>query len=562
MHPRHFLLFAIPVLASAQQAVLPARSHFTESWGDNQAWQPNACHFQLIYDAGDFTSQGVTGPVLIYRLRFRAADGVVSGGGSTYATVNVHLSSSPADYTFANPLFAINRGNDDLLCYSGPVTTLPVTGTAPNGDFIDIFLGGTPFSYDPSLGADLVIEVDATAPSGPVPLGSTTNQRCRRVAAAATNAATGTPSILGSNVLLDFVGSGGYSTWAQATSVTQGTGCYQRSQSYYEEFVDASLLDLSNRTITMTPTATGAYDVAVTGATAFFAHGAAHLGLTDDAMALRTLPAGFGSGFPFPGPSGMQRATQISICSNGYISLGNDPYPDYPDIYQLLSGTTAKIAPLWLDLVPDSARNVYYDVDPSGTAVYVTYNAVPSFTAGGIVRLQAVLRSNGMVEYRFGVCVGPAFDNAIVGWSPGIAAWDPGSRDLSLSPPFATDPIDSDPLALTGTTPLLGTTLVETIDGVPSAATFSVRLIATTALPGIDLAVVGAPRCALWIDPATAVVTTFSTAGPTVTFIMAIPNLPALVGITVYGQAAAAAPGVNAFGMITSNQLAMTLGNS
>src|SRR5262245_18208967 len=244
--------------ALAQQLTLPSHAYFQHSGSSVNTWRPSAFRFQVVYDTANFLEQRVNGPVAIQRLRWRSADSAVDVGGAVFATVNVHLSSCPRDWTALSTVFASNRGPDELLCYQGPVTVAPCAGTAPNNYVVDIPLQ-TPFTYDPTLGADLEIEVDATAPSPStgIPVFATTSgqpgERAARVMATSNTATSGTASAFASDLLVDFTGPGGYATWTQATSVNHGSGCYRVSRSFYELFPSVPQFDLANTTVVLTP---------------------------------------------------------------------------------------------------------------------------------------------------------------------------------------------------------------------------------------------------------------------------------------------------------------------
>ncbi len=49
---------------------------------------------------------------------------------------------------------------------------------------------------------------------------------------------------------------------------------------------------------------------------------------------------------------------------------------------------------------------------------------------------------------------------------------------------------------------------------------------------------------------------------PDATFSIAIPNNVALMGLSFYSQGAVFEPAANPFGMMTSNQVILTIGNS
>jgi hypothetical protein len=547
----------------AQQLTLPSHAYFQHTGSSVNTWRASALRFQVVYDTANFVEQRVNGPIAIQRLRWRAADSAVDVGGAVFATVNVHLSSCPHDWTALSTAFAGNRGPDELLCYQGPVTVAPCAGTAPNNYVVDIALQ-TPFTYDPTLGADLEIEVDATAPvpSTGIPVFATTSgrpgERAARVMATSNTATSGTTSAFASDLLVDFAGPGGYPGWTQATSVNHGTGCYTVSRSFYELFPSVPQFDLANTTVVLTPNGNGGYSVATAPSAPFFAHGPLGLGLGDESVSVQPLPAsGFPSGLPYPCGS----ASVLGICSNGYIWLGSSVLSDFtPTVGELLA-QPARLAPFWADLFPDQTHDVYFDVDPSGNTVYVTWDQVQTFEIGGSVGLQVAIANTGTIQFRYGPVSGAPTTPVLVGWSPGGGAVDPGARNLSASMPFSTAGPDSLGLSLDATPPLLGATVVETVHNVPAAALLTARLIGTVPAPGTDLGSLGAPGCALWIDTH-ACVSAFFGGTPTVTATLAIPNLPLFAGVVVITQMASFVPGVNALGLITSNQNVLTVGDS
>jgi hypothetical protein len=111
--------------------------------------------------------------------------------------------------------------------------------------------------------------------------------------------------------------------------------------------------------------------------------------------------------------------------------------------------------------------------------------------------------------------------------------------------------------------PAIGTNPNFEISGysMPSA-TGGVTILGLTQIdPGLALAAIGAPGC--YQRASLDVLTVFSTAS-SVAFVPAIPggipNNSALIGMELFGQAAAFDSAANAFGMITSNGVRMALG--
>jgi len=229
---------ALACSVAAQQFALPEHSYFAASGQTGNLWRATEFRCQNVYDAQDFVDHGANGPLTITRLRWRAADGVQNGGGASYQNVHVRLSSCPLDYAAVSSTFAQNRGADEVLCYSGVVTLQRATGGAPNAWIVDLALQ-TPFVWNPTLGADLCVEVDAPAPTGinGVPLFASCSgqagERAQRIAAGSLTAAAGTVSPFAAALLIDASGGGGYASWGRARSTNQGTGCYAVARSCY-----------------------------------------------------------------------------------------------------------------------------------------------------------------------------------------------------------------------------------------------------------------------------------------------------------------------------------------
>ncbi|MBI5852802.1 MAG: hypothetical protein HZB39_17460, partial [Planctomycetes bacterium] len=139
---------------------------------------------------------------------------------------------------------------------------------------------------------------------------------------------------------------------------------------------------------------------------------------------------------------------------------------------------------------------------------------------------------------------------------------NPGGIDLSAIPSTGwSTGAEGNPLSLdTLSRPVLGATCTLETTNIPSNALFAGLLIGLPIHdPGIDLTLLGMPGCrqyALGIQGFGLAVP-----GPTSPLALAIPNDSGLVGLTLAAQSIAHAPHVNAFGLVTSNGLRLTLGN-
>jgi PKD repeat protein len=131
---------------------------------------------QYIYDAANFTALGVTTPVVITKLRFRANGAAATWTGGTVSNLKLDMSTAPADYLAMTNTFDNNHGLDRLTAYDTSVTvvggssTTAATGTAPGGTFVaelDLATNGTPFAYYPALG-DLCLDFMTAGVTGAV----------------------------------------------------------------------------------------------------------------------------------------------------------------------------------------------------------------------------------------------------------------------------------------------------------------------------------------------------------------------------------------------------------
>jgi len=340
------------------------------------------------------------------------------------------------------------------------------------------------------------------------------------------------------------VGSGGGGGGNLALASPYGQGCYQLSASFVEEFPTGTF-DLSGtgsvaNCIRMTPNGSG-YTVAQ-ASPGWFNPPSPNLGLGDEQTTLNNLPFTLN----FTGGS----TNQTRICSNGYVWLnGTNTSTDFsPSTSELLS-QDPRLAPLWVDLNPSAGGTTHFD--STASAVYYTWLAVPAFgQAGSSFNVQLVIRSNGEIEFRW--LNNSSNTVALVGWSPGNNANQPGPIDLSTGLPFSVGP-DSTGLKLAALSrPVLGTTLNLQIQDIPAASTFAAAVFGFTQhLAGIDLAAQGMPGCRQYCSVdlvlGTPIVGTTANAG------LGIPSSVVWQGLHLYTTALSFSPGFNSLGVLTAN---------
>jgi hypothetical protein len=288
------------------------------------------------------------------------------------------------------------------------------------------------------------------------------------------------------------------------------------------------------------------------------------LALTDDSAAVVLL----GSAFPFPGGS----TTSLQVSSNGFVSAavgnaitGTTAYT--PDAATLLSAPQTAWRCAWHDLNPAAVGSGQVKFEEVGTTSYVTWDGVYDFTgttAANANTFQAQFdRATGnvhLVWQTMSTLGGTGFG---VGYSPGGASANPGNTDISVALPatFSTASADVSPLTLAaGSRPILNTNVALTTTNIPAGSPIAVTILSFGQVnPGVDLGFLGAPGCRQHVTPGSNTVFV-APAGSTVLNLF-IPNVPAFVGMLVFGQAASISPGVNALNVLTSNGVALSIGD-
>jgi hypothetical protein len=545
--PFFFLLAA----AAAQTTLVIPPGYANMSGGTSFAMPfagPVVSRAEMIHDSSAFTSQGVATPIVITRLRYRVAVGqqwLTSGFATT-----VDMSTCPVDHSAASTTFDLNHGADRINVFNGGVTFQqgstpgPVVGTWE----VDLPLSA-PFFYDPALG-DLTVDVNvAGTPTSLTPPEIDWVNEFRQPPALCTCVSdTGSGAAINDNwspvcEFTWFVAPG----YAAATPI--GTGCYATASSFYEAFAPGTF-DLGGagaqaNSILMMPTPDGGYAV-LPGSGVWFTGGAFSLGLTDDSVSPPQV-------LPFAFQTPVRTTTSLVISSNGFV--WTQPNSDAGccsfDPSDLLDGAE-RYAPLWSDFQPSLGGQVYFEIDPSGTAAYVTWGGMAERGAqNNLSNFQIAFFNSGLVEYRWRAC-NIAASQALVGWSPGQRARDPGQRDLSVDMPFATR-ADARPLQLTATgRPVLGTSFDLLTWAIPSGTAAGILVLSLgQANPAIDLSSFGMPGCFQYVAPGVTSFFTIST--PLVHTHLAVPNIAGLAGHHVFGQSLTFSSGYNAFGAIVSN---------
>jgi len=336
---------------------------------------------------------------------------------------------------------------------------------------------------------------------------------------------------------------------------TFGVGCYHRTQSFYDGFGPSGLFDLSNSTIRMTliassgPTAGYSVDPGA-GTPTFFTPISPDLGLGAwECTPTINLP------FNIPYPGGT--TNQIVICTNGFLFL----QPDTGGVLHWLSGTAA-LAPLNSAMNPGTGSGggtVHVDIDTANQVVYASWmNIQDMWTPSLVSTFQVAMFASGTIEYRYLNCAVFA-GGAMTGWSAGGGARDPGERDLSAAAPFQTVP-DCAPLVHTASRPVIGTTVTLNTTDMPSSSSFGATSLGWTQHnPGIELTALGMPGCFQYAGAD--VFTMFVPTAGVGSYSFAIPNMTPFVGMHLFTQGAAFAPGFNPLGVLSSNGVFLVIGH-
>ncbi len=559
----------------AQQAYLPPDAATQGLGSSANYWRANPSVHQGIYDSSHFGAQGLLVPVVINNLEWRAQTAALTPAIS-WPSVDIWLGYSATDYATPDLTFANNRSASHTLVYSGPVNAVAASGGTPNDFVINLPLT-TPFTFDPGLGQDLLIEIQIN--SAPTPATNLATDCPYDVAIYRAQAVRSPTSISPTGALSRWAPTVrfGYTPVANAAfHEPYGAGCGRAATSFYEQFpgtFPVSSNDLTGYTINMIPNGVGYAVFASPGATVV-PPTTPGLGLPDDGPSgPLTLP------FAFPYVGGNSTST-VYAHSNGSVTL-NAPGPQYfnngGSVLELLNATQHSIAVSMQDLLCDGAtnvQNVFAEPDPTNpTGCYlITWWDVPPFLtvpnpAAGLTRMQAALFSDGRVELRYHALFNESDSYtgaAITGFSLGGAATDPGNADLTTQvintayPEFEALSLSASPR------PVLGQQVSYTLGNIRPTAQLSLMLASfVQANPGIPLNSLGlqAPGCDALISPAASFQFGPYLFGAQASFTATWPVGP-YQGVQFFVQGFSLDPAINQTGVASSNGLRIVLDNN
>ncbi len=591
---------AVPLL-SQTYVVAPDNAAIVQPGTTATGWRDATTGFrsQFVYDASHFSSQGVHGACAITRLRFRAANGQTTVGGSypgdgVTTGVTIDIGTCQSDYTAASTLFGANRRAMQNVMTLGTVAIATAAGQSPNNYVIDINIPGG-FVYDPDAGFDLLIDITGPDFVGTMPTlaGQTAflTSRCSAITTATPASSTGTLSATAPVVLFDLFGTGGIRDdgtgnpiLVQSSTSVYGSGCGPTTtRAVAEQFagIPGSQLDLGQG-ITFVPDVPGAptrYTIQ-SGVSAYRARGTTPLTNSTNTGVLGDDQVSGPLSLPFSFPYVGGTTSIVHADSNGYIVLqqtninGGD---SQPSLTRFASGTIAhsglpRLFPCWFDF--NAARNlttnpgsgVYFDTDAATGRAWITYENIGEFAINTpgvkLYNFQVELAADGTIEFRYG-SMSPfgASTIKIIGFTPGASSPVPTSVDLSAAMPLPTGNVDQRPLALAATNPRIGSTCTLTTTWVPSPG-IMLQWISPTQLPtGVDLASLGITGgCSAYVDVTGAILESLAFGLGTVPIALAVPDQTALLNVQVYAQSACLSS-FNSFGAETSNGVRLTLGS-
>ncbi|MBM3961180.1 MAG: PKD domain-containing protein, partial [Planctomycetes bacterium] len=114
--------------------------------------------YLYVYDSSHFTGAGITTPILITQIRWRANASSATTWTGSPATVQMDLSTAPIDHLAISTTWNSNHGTDRLTVFNGPIAIAAgTTAAGVPGPFHAGIALATPFLYDPNAG-DLTID--------------------------------------------------------------------------------------------------------------------------------------------------------------------------------------------------------------------------------------------------------------------------------------------------------------------------------------------------------------------------------------------------------------------
>lgn len=344
----------------------------------------------------------------------------------------------------------------------------------------------------------------------------------------------------------------GMSLITPANTEVYGCGCGQCPASFHETFPQGLPVDLVSWT--MIPSASG-WVVIPNVATWVAPSGAATtLPLGDDDETVVTLSA------PFPHHCPNAAFTQLTVCSNGFVSLTNGNGTDWDPSATKLLNAPATAWWAWHDFDQTIPGSGHVQFEEIANVAYVTWDGVWDF--GGTSGANA-----SWVQFQFDMASGivhvvfagtSTFGNRFVtGYSPGGPSIDLGPTDISAGTTTICCVEQSSMHLDTLYRPVLGQPIQFLTTHMPPAPFLIIGYSVTKWYPGVPIMGAG---CALYHDWSGPIDAYFATP-PTQATVSAFPPLATIalpIGLTFYAQAVA----ITASGpWIWSNGVELTVGS-
>lgn len=355
-----------------------------------------------------------------------------------------------------------------------------------------------------------------------------------------------------------------------------GTGCVADDNALYEIFDASSPFDLDGASVEFIDNGAGSY-LFLPSPSLPRPFGAASNTAVDLMLSRTSVSSPQFLPFSIPvSPFGGATFNTIEVSANGYVylapgTIGSSRSGSALTYLSSFIEDGPCLAVWGTDLAPaagiNGAGHVWFDVQSVGTnrVVVITWDGVADGTnQSQVVNCQVQLWDDGKIVMNwFGVPV-PSLPT-VVGWSAGSNQPDLGPTDLSSLPLNVGTGNIRRPLALSAPTlPVINSPFQIDINDVPPNTIALALLIGAHPLT-VDLGILGAPSCSLYTNadmgaipvalPAVGLpaVVDFGVIDPG----GAIPN----DGINIVTQAAALVPGINPFGIVTSDRGTIQIGS-
>jgi hypothetical protein len=526
--------------------LLPAQSLTTTFAGGNGLGANSTIYFDLVlavplsfhqFDVNSSSTVTTAGSIEVRWCAGTYIGNDTNAGAWTLGgtgTLSAAGQNTPTPVLLAAP-FVLPPGN-----YGFAVTFLGVAQSYTNGNGTSTPGSGTNQTYST---AELTLLAGASAGGPPG------------------TAIANTPRVFNGTIHYTIAGSG---TVAQRS--TYGTGCYQRFASFYEYFATSATFDLANTSMSMLWNGSGY--LVLPGVTAFVPPSAAATTVTlgDDAQTAVNLST------PFPHAGGA--TSSLVVCSNGYVSVATGNGTGYTASAQTMLNAPQTGWWNWSDYNPSATAGGRVKFEQIGSVAYVTWDGVYDYGGTGPAnantfqfQFDSASGSVHLVMQGMSTIGGSISDARLVGFSPGGNSLDPGSTDLSVVVPqtISLPPVEA-PLALAASArPVLGTSVNLVTSNAPGQ-NVGVNFLGfgQVPAPGVDLGFLGAAGCVALIDVNQAIGNVISNAGlpgVSMSITLPIPNDPALNGWQLFSQSLWLDATANAFGAVTSNGVALVLGN-